>query len=489
MRYIEGEDRYQKTFFPESLDDYITENNPVRFIDAFIENLDLRDLGFVHSETKDTGRKPYNPGDILKLYIYGYLNRVRTSRSLEKLTHQNIEVIWLMRKLKPDFKTIADFRRDNGKAIKQVLKKFTILCRQLGVLGSEIIAVDGSKFKAQNSEQRNYSKNQLEYMLKKAEDKVNEYLEQLKSNDLQEPEVTRMSAEELESKIKLIKERTKQYKEHLLEMEQSGDKQISISDPDSRKMRTRNGKQISYNVQIAVDEKNKLIIANDVTNEGNDLNQLHNMALQTQESLSDKKFDLVADKGYYNLEDIKKCQDLGIDCYIAKPDYRSRRKGMFSSEEFIYDESKDCYTCPAGNELEYRTTVFSDKKWFDFYKSKACKTCSLKHKCTTSKDGRRIARWIHQDILDKLDKNAEYKKHLINKRKAIVEHPFGTLKRSMGYDYFLCKGLKNVKTEFSLTVLAYNIKRLLNIIDFRKLMSNISINHINLLIKKYSTCI
>lgn len=476
MRYIKGEERSQTVLFPESLDDYISDNNPVRFIEAFVDKLDMLKLEFTHAETKETGRKPYNPKDLLKLYLYGYMNKTRSSRLLEKLTHQNIEVIWLLKKLKPDFKTIADFRRDNSKAIKSVFREFIMLCRHLGVIGGSLVAVDGSKFRAQNSKSRNFTQKQIKSMMEKAEQEVNQYLNQLDNNDINSPEASSMSKSELQEKIKLLQSSMAKYQEYLDEMDVSGEKQISTTDPDSKLMLNHGTKEVSFNAQIAVDSKSKMIVANDVSNDCNDLNQLHRMGLAAKDVLGVDRLEVVADTGYYNPISIKICDDNNVDCYVAKPNYGNCfRQLVYPASMFKYNHLGDYFVCPAGHQLHHRTYAIEYNKYYKVYKTKSCKDCVLRNKCTTSKrGGRKMRRWVHEDVLEKMNKYISYKKELIAMRKAIVEHPFGTLKRTMNQSYFLCKGLQNVQTEFTLSSLAYNIKRLLNIMDFGKLKAVMS---------------
>ncbi len=486
MRYIQGEERSQSVLFPESLDDYINDNNPVRFIEAFVDNLDMIKLEFTHSEPKGTGRKPYNPKDLLKLYLYGYMNKIRSSRLLEKLTHQNIEVIWLLKKLKPDFKTIADFRRDNSKAIKSVFREFILLCRQLGVLSGTLVAIDGSKFRAQNSKSRNFTQKQITSMMTNAEKEVNQYLSQLDNNDSSSPKDASMSKLELQEKIKLLQSSMAIYQDYLDAMDASDEKQISTTDPDSKLMLNHGTKEVSYNAQIAVDSESKMIVANDVSNDCNDLQQLHRMGLAAKDILESDKLEVVADTGYYNPISIKICDDNNIDCYVPKPNYAKRCKhGVFPASKFEYNQSNNFFRCPAGHQLYHTSTIYEDKKYYKLYKTKACNSCSLRRECTTSKrGGRKIRRWVHENVIEKMNKNISYKKELIAMRKAIVEHPFGTLKRTMNQSYFLCKGLQNVQTEFTLSSIAYNIKRLLNIMDFGKVKAVMS-----MLFTKFDQCL
>lgn len=476
MRYIQGEDRDQSLLFPESLDDYVGDSNPVRFIDAFVESLDIKEMGFTHSETKSTGRKPYNPADMLKLYIYGYLHKIRSSRELEKATHRNIELIWLLRKLTPDFKTIADFRKDNSSSIKKVCKKFIVLCKTMNLFDSELVAIDGSKFSAVNSNKRNYSKAKLSRLLIEADRQVKEYLQLLNRYDDQEINITDLSKSELEKKISQLNDKKDKYEQLLASMDERGETQVSMTDPESRMMKDQQNMDVCYNVQIGVDEKNKLIVTNDVCSETNDLNQLHNMASKSKDLLGVNKLVVVADKGYFDKDEIKKCYEDNIECYIPEPfNSHNRKKGLFTNKDFKYIPENDLYVCPASKELHYCDTNLKGGKLQRRYKSKACKSCKIRHKCTTDKSGRKIYRWIDEIIIEEMNFRMKSDPTIIEKRKAIVEHPYGTLKRTMNHGFFLTKGLENVRTEFSLSVLAYNIKRVLNIVNFDKLMAAIAL--------------
>lgn len=467
MHHIDGIDRDQITMFPEALDDYISEDNPVRFIDAFVESMDLSSLGFQRVTTADTGRPPYHPGDLLRLYIYGYLNRVRSSRRLEKEANRNVELMWLLRRLTPDFKTLADFRRDNHKAIQKVCRSFTLFCRDCDLFGGELIAIDGSKFKAVNSRRRNFSKRKLNSFIKKTDQQIEDYLNDLDENDELEAEVHKPTAEEIQEKIKSLKERKGKLGKLLDELESSGETQVSFTDPESRSMPLgqNHGTQVGYNVQVSVDAKNYLIIDHDVTNEVNDFNQLERMATRAKEILQVDELDVLADKGYYDGAQIKACLQKGITPTIPKA-YTSanRKKGLFTKQDFKYDPKTDCYRCPAGEIMTFRFQTTEKDREIKYYATSSCRACKIKHMCTSSKDGRRITRWIDEDLLDEMQRRIEDNPDLLARRKAIVEHPFGTIKLSMDQGYFLMKGIPKTSAEMSLSFLAYNIKRVIKIL-------------------------
>jgi transposase len=473
MHHIDGINRDQLTMFPEALDEYINQDNPVRFIDAFVESLDLSSLGFQRIIPADTGRPPYHPGDLLRLYIYGYLNRVRSSRRLEKETNRNVELMWLLRRLTPDFKTIADFRRDNLKAIQKVCRSFTLFCRECDLFGGELIAIDGSKFKAVNSRHRTFTKRKLNSFIKKIDQKIEEYLNDLNENDALEAQVHKPSAEEIQEKIKTLKERKGKLGKLLDELEASDESQISLTDPDSRSMPLgqNHGTQVGYNVQVSVDAKNYLIINHDVTNQVTDFDQLERMAIRAKEILQVYKLEVVADKGYYDGAQIKACLEEGITPIIPKANTSANRKrGLFTKQDFSYDQENDCYWCPAGEKMSFRFQTTEQDRDIKYYATSSCKHCKIKSKCTRSKDGRRITRWVDEDLLDQMQRRIEDNPDILTKRKAIVEHPFGTIKLSMDQGYFLTKGIPKTNAEMSLSFLAYNIKRVINILGVPKMI-------------------
>lgn len=475
-RFIEGSDRSQSTLLPESLDDWVEDSNPVRVVDAFVDHLNLAELGFTDAEPVVTGRPGYHPSALLKLYIYGYLNRIQSSRRLEREARRNLEVIWLLRRLTPDDKTIADFRKDNGSAVKTVCAKFVELCRQMGLLTKASVAIDGSKFKAVNTRDKNFTKGKVERRRAQLEESVARYLAQLDTADLQEPSET-LAAKSAHLKEKLAKLTSEMQKleAHEAAMLASPDQQISLTDPDSRSMATsgRGSGVVGYNVQTAVDTEHHLIIAHEVTNSGSDRAQLFNMGRQAKAVLGVDKLEAVADRGYYTGEEIKACYDAGIDVTLPKPmTSGAKADGRFGKQDFVYLANKDVYRCPAGEQLKYYYTSEENGQQLRSYWTNACRHCSLKAKCTPTTQ-RRIKRWEHEHVLeaaqDRLDKNPD----AMRRRRETVEHPFGTLKRRMGATHFLMKRLPRVATEMALHVLAYNLTRVINMIGAKPLIAAI----------------
>ena len=474
MGFVQGVQRHQMVMFPECLDEYIGDENPVRFIDAFVDSLDLQSLDFERAVPKETGRPPYHPGVLLKLYVYGYLNRIRSSRKLEREAQRNVELMWLLGKLTPDFKTIADFRRDNGQPIRAVYREFTQLCRGLGLYGGELVAIDGSKFKAVNSRDRNYTERKLERLNKRADKKIERYLEELDQADEQQQDSEKPTAEELREKIEWLKKRREFYAELQEQMDESGESQVSLTDADARSMwlgRSR-GTDVSYNVQISVDAKHKLIVDHEVTNECNDMQQLSSMAIRAKEVLDVESLEVVADKGYYSKTEIKDCVDKGIVPFIPEIDSSSNsRAGLYGKKDFRYDAENDCYWCPAGKALPYSYQTTSNGQEVRVYIAKGCSKCALKDKCHRNKLSRRIKRWVHEEKLEEMARRVRAEPDKVKRRKSIVEHPFGTMKRSMDQGYFLTRRLCNVRAEMSLTVLAYNIKRAIKLKGTQELMA------------------
>ena len=472
MSYVEGESREQRILFPEVLDDYISEENVVRFIDAFVDGLEMEELGFERSAPKETGRPAYDPRDLLKLYIYGYLNRIRTGRTLERECQRNMELMWLMRKLRPDFKTIADFRKDNRAAFKGVFRQFVLVCKQMGLLGGELVAVDGSKFKAVNSGQKNFSQRKLEKRLKEINKKVERYLDEMDQADKQEKH-DEITAEELKEKIDRLKQRKGRYEELLKELKASGHKQVSLTDADSRAMAMTAKGEVSYNVQTAVDSKYHLIVEQDVTNDGLDNHQLLLMAQSAKQMLGQTDLHVVADMGYYNHEELKQCEETGITPYVSKPIVsKNTARGLFGKEKFVYEADGDCYRCPAGERLTFRfqSRERKDKK-FRYYWTTACLGCPIKPQCTTNKKFRRLKRWEHEAVVERIEQRAGANPHIMKLRQQIVEHPFGTIKFWNDQRHFLMKGLEKVKGEFGLSTLAYDIKRAINVVGVRALVT------------------
>lgn len=470
MKHIRGMDRNQVILFPEVIDDYVTEENPVRFIDAFVDSLDLIELGFKHAELSPTGRPPYAPADLLKLYIYGYLNRVRSSRFLERECEKNVEVMWLLKKLTPDFKTIADFRKDNREAIKKVFKEFILLCKKLDLFGGELVAIDSSKFKAVNSKKRNFHEGKLKKSLQRIDEKIEKYLKEIEENDKTEADVKPPKVEKLKEKIDQLKERKEKYQGILKKLRESAERQISITDPDSRLMLNNQKKEVCYNVHITVDEKNKLILDHEVVNEHDDFSHLNELSLRAKQILEVDKLEVLADAGYYDSEEIKKCMDNGITPYIPErnPHGKVNLDPAFYKTEFKYDKEKDVYICPAGNELRLFVTYKAREE--RLYRGYNCSSCEFRPKCTSNKRGRILARREFEDAMEENRKRVKENIEKVMKRQELAEHPFGTIKRAFNQGYMLLKRLHKVGAEISLTMLAYDIRRVINIVGAEKLM-------------------
>ncbi len=479
MAYIRGVERNAVLLFPECVEDYITADNPVRFVDAFVASLDLGELGFARALPAETGRPAYDPAALLRLYVYGYLNRVRSSRMLEREARVNIEVMWLLGKLTPDFKTIADFRRDNLTALKRVCREFTLVCKKLALFGGELVAVDGSKFKAVNNRQRNFSDTRLRKAIGAIDQKIAAYLASLDEADRSEAALAapaKLKAEELQEKIKTLQERQEKYRRLQAELAASGEKQLSLTDADARSMIIHQQRtDVCYNVQTVVDAKHKLIVEYEATNDPTDHAHLAGMALRAKETLGVEQLEVVADMGYYDGAEVKLCAEAGITTYIAKPQTSmNQKRGLFTKQEFSYDAVKDCYRCPQGAELNFRFETIESNRQIRYYATAKCRDCPIKERCTTNKEGRRITRWVDEQLLEDMARRVRARPDLMKQRQQLVEHPFGTIKRAMNQGYFLMRGLKKVAAETSLTVLSYNIKRALNIVGVKKLIEAVS---------------
>jgi transposase len=467
-RFISGENRSQSTLFPEALDDYIHEDNPVRVVDVFVDTLNFQELGFTRSEPKVTGRPAYAPATMLKLYLYGYLNRIQSSRRLERESQRNIELMWLIQRLKPDFKTIADFRKNNAKGIKNVCRTFIELCRQLNLFTDAVIAVDGSKFKAVNSVNNNFTQINTQRRIQITEQHIADYLSRLDTADQDET----IDTAPLKEKIALLKTHLAELETINTTIQQGNDKQVSLTDPDCRTMKPGSiGRTVGYNVQTAVDTKHHLIVAHYVTNDTSDRDQLSQIGQQAQAALHNPDLTVLADKGYYSGIAIKDCQDNGMTPLVPKTDTSGRKElGMFCRDDFKYNAEKDVYICPNNRELPYSfETVEAGKLMRGYLSVRTCKDCTLKPQCTTGK-ARRIKRWEHEECLERMESQLLANPKSIHLRKCTVEHPFGTIKSWMGATHFLTKRLPNVNTEMSLHVLAYNLKRLLKIMGQPALM-------------------
>jgi transposase len=467
MGYVEGTNREQVVLFPAVIDDYISAENAVRFVEAFVNQLELGALGFSKAEPEERGRPAYDPRDLLKLYIYGYVNEIRSSRKLERETIRNVELMWLLRRLTPDHKTIANFRKDNARVLPTVFREFTRVCRELNLYGRELVGVDGSKFRAVNSGDRNFTEAKLNKRLQWIEEKIAKYLAALQAEDEAESKESEISAAELEAKIVELQNRQLVYEGLKQQLAESGEKQISLTDADARLMKGRQGHHVSYNVQIAVDSKHKLVADFALTNEGNDLNCLAEMAQGAQQELGAQQLKVCADRGYYNTAQIKACEDAGIEVHMERPQ-PAQTESIFPLEQFSYDESKDFYTCPADKRLSYRT--FDKAKQVRCYWTEACHSCPLKTQCTTGKGPRKIKRPLGQAAADRMLQRVAQNPECLRLRKQLVEHPFGTMKRSMGFDYFLMRGKEKVGSETSLMLLAYNLKRVIKLEGVHKLV-------------------
>src|SRR5258708_592048 len=470
--FVEGIDRSQCTLFPAVLDDYEAEDNPVRGIDVFVEGLDVGKLGFARVEALVTGRPGYHPATLLKIYIYGYLNRIPSSRRLERECQRNIELVWLTGQLAPDFKTIADFRKDNGKAICEVCRAFVALCRKLDLLSAASVAIDGSKFKAVNARDKNFTEAKMKRRLERIDESIARYMAQLETADRHGEAVPEAKVARLNDKIAKLKEEITRLNTINADMIKSEDQQVSLTDPDARSMAT-SGKDtgiVGYNVQAAVDTENHLIVAHEVTNVGTDRHQLSNMAEQARTEMGVETLDAVADRGYYEGEEIKACEEAGITVTLPKPQTSgAKAAGRFGKQDFVYVAVEDVYRCPAGELLTYRFTSEEHGKKLRRYWTSACQTCALKARCTTGPE-RRITRWEHEAVLEKVQQRLDRNPDKMTLRRQTAEHPFGTIKAWMGATHFLMRGLAKVAAEMALNVLAYNMKRVMAILGVGKLL-------------------
>jgi transposase len=460
-RFVEGEDRRQGVLLPEYLDDYVGDDNPVRVVDVFVAELDLAALGFDGVVPEATGRPSYHPSVLLKIYLYGYLNQVQSSRRLEREAQRNIELMWLTGRLAPDFKTIADFRRDNGEAIRATCRSFVMTCRQLGLIGGGTVAVDGSRFRAVNTRDKNYTPGAIRLRMGQVEASIARYLEMLDTADRQEDRVAEMRVARLSERLEALRYQMR----HLQAMEravaEAPDHQVSLTDPDARAMAT-NGKGtglVGYNVQAAVDEKHHLIIAHEVTNRGHDRTQLANMARQAKEMIGVGKLTVLADRGYFSGVEVVACEALGVAPIVPKPlTSGAKADGRFGKPDFIYQPGNDTYRCPAGEELIWRLTTVEQGLTLSRYWSSNCGACAIKAKCTPSHE-RRVTRWEHEGVIEAMQRRLDERPEAMRLRRSLVEHVFGTIKDWMGRGHFRTRRLPNVATEMSLHVLAYNLKR------------------------------
>lgn len=471
MKHRAAHDRAQTLLLPEAVEDYVGPDHPVRFLDAFVAQLDLHTLGFAKAIPAHTGRPPYDPGDLLRLYLYGYGQRLRSSRALERECRRNLELRWLLRSQTPDHKTIADFRRDHRAGFKLVHRQFHLLCHELDLLGGELIAVDGTKLAAVNSRERNFNEKKLTELLARADARLEEYTAALDAADASEnaaPCAPTLSRAQLEAKIAALKEKQTWHRALLGRLEKEELKQLSTTDADARKMPTG---VVGYNAQSAVDARHKLIVAETVTNEGTDLRQLATVAVAAKETLQVEQLEVVADKGYYNQAEVSACAEEKITAYIARPETSANAAlGLYAKKDFTYDAGQDVYRCPAGAELAHRFNTYEKGRALRYYRTSACGKCPLKEKCTRNKGHRTITREEDEELMEAMAQRVKAQPEKLRRRKGLVEHPFGTIKRWFGYTYFLSKGLEQVRGEWTLMTLAYNWKRVLNLVSVAQLL-------------------
>jgi len=475
-RFVEGEDRRQPTLLPSCLDDYVDDDNPARVIDVFVDELDLAGFGFAVTAAV-TGRPAYRAGTLLKLYIYGYLNRVQSSRRLEREAQRNIELMWLTGKLAPDHKTIANFRKDHGAAIQAACAHFIVLCREIGLFAQAVAAVDGSKFKAVNTRDKNFTPAKLKKRIEQVAEHIAGYLADLDTADRHEGEAAEARSGKLRDKIDLLRGQMQALKAMEAEVAASPDGQVSLTDPDARSMATsgRGSGMVGYNVQTAVEAEHHLIVAHDVVMTGSDRQQLAAMAGKAKAAMGVDRLEVLADRGYFSGEEIVACEAIGVIPNVPKPlTSGAKADGRFGKQDFVYIADEDVYRCPAGEQLGRRmTTVENGLMLHRYWSLSSCRTCALKPQCTPSKE-RRVTRWEHEAVIEAMQRRLDLApKSLMRIRRGIVEHPYGTLKAWMGSTHFLMKRLSNVKTETSLHVLAYNLKRVLAILGARQLIAAI----------------
>ncbi|MBO0718668.1 MAG: IS1182 family transposase [Rhizobiales bacterium] len=472
-RFVEGEDRRQGILLPEYLDDYVSEANPVRAIDVFVDELDLGSLGFEGVVPEATGRPAYHPAVLLKIYLYGYMNQVQSSRRLEREAQRNIELMWLVERLAPDFKTIADFRKDNGEPIRAACRSFVMLCRQLGLIGGATVAVDGSRFRAVNTRDKNYTPGAIRLRMAQVDASIARYLEMLDTADRQEDRVAEMRVARLSERLEALRQQMRQLQAMERVVAEAPDHQVSMTDPDARAMAT-NGKGtglVGYNVQAAVDAKHHLIVAHEVTNLGHDRTQLANMARQAKEITGAHGLTVLADRGYFSGVEVVACEAAGVTPIVPKPlTSGAKADGRFGKPDFIYQPETDTYRCPAGERLIWRFTTVEHGLTLSRYWSSNCGTCAIKARCTPSQQ-RRITRWEHEAVIEAMQRRLDEWPDAMRLRRSLVEHVFGTIKDWMGRAHFRTRRLANVGTEMSLHVLAYNLKRAIAVLGVPELIA------------------
>ena len=477
MAHISGEDRSQLLLLPDAVDDYVGPDNPVRFIDAFVDGLDLETAGFHRVEPSDKGRPGYDPADLLKLYIYGYLNRIRSSRRLEVETHRNLEVIWLLRQLKPDFKTIADFRRDNRGAFRAVFRQFVRLCRELDLYGRELLAVDGTHIKAVNNRDRSFTRANLKKDLQRIDERLDRYLNQMNEADADDAGGRVDSVAHLQDKTASLRKKKEALERHRQTLDDTGEAQLSLTDPDSRSMHSGTRVGVGYNVQIAVDTKHNLIAGRQVHSNVSDIGLLAETAIAARENLATCEIDVVADRCYCKIEDIEVCEAAGFTPYVPKPDRSTgKRSGHFPKSEFQYDAATDTYRCLAGKRLAplYLRSVSKSPPGtylLAYTNIAACIGCGLRQRCAKNLY-RSIMRFENESMMEGMADRLAARPEVMDRRRESVEHPFGSIKQWMGQGAFLTRRLANVRGEFSLTALvAYNMRRAINLVGIPALIA------------------
>jgi transposase len=490
--HVKGFHRRQQILLPDTVDDYVREDNTVRFVNAFVDTrLDLASLGFTHTETQETGRPSYDPADMLKLYLYGYLNQIRSSRRLERECHRNLELIWLVRKLAPDHKTISDFRKNNVDRIKPVFHELHRLLVELDLIDGDLVGIDGTKLRAVNSVDRSLNLQKLEERLKLLDEKLVRYLKEMDENDQKEEKEPQLPqhVKDLPKKIEKLKAKKALYEGLKTRMAQTGEQEVCLTDSGCRTMKNHGNLEPSYNGRIAVDSKKKLIVAYDIDNNAGDRQSLAGMSSQAKEELGVANLVVAADKGFHSAPELQRCLDKGITPYVPKPDHSGGGAKLhgatpeFAKDKFVYDPSSDSYLCPAGQRLTFSSG--HHKTWssnpegedFRYYTTKACLVCAHHLKgCTTNKEGRKVTRGEYEEAVERTDALRETPegRAMVELRKTLVEHPFGTIKRAFNQGYLLLKGQRKVKGEFGLTCIAYNLRRAINIVGTRDLVARLT---------------
>lgn len=468
MAFIEGEDRYQINLLPNTLDDFVGDYNPVRVIDAYVDSLDLEELGFILYSGKKAGQKPYKRKDLLKLYVYCYMNRIRSSRAMETESKRNIEVMWLIGKITPDHGTLSAFMKNNKKAIKQLFKEFTLLLKGFGLIDGELIAIDGTKIKASSAKNKHYNDNIIQKKLEYYEQKIDAYIDEV----LSETETDKK--QKITEKVENYKERIQQLNTIKEELNDQNIKQVCLTDRDAKSMKNNGKFEVCFNMQAVVDNKHKLFVSYEVVNDINDQGQLSNMVSNARKVFKDERITVLADTGYYNMTGIVDSSDENTEILIkAQKGKKEKLENGFDKVNFTYNPAEESYTCPLGFNLGFKWNGKQQGKNYKRYTCEDFDVCGKKEICTSAKGGRSVTRFEEEACIEKIARNTMQKKDLYKKRGSIVEHPFGTIKRQFGYTYFLTRGLESVNTEASLICLAYNLKRLINIMGVRELIEKI----------------